>query len=381
MKPFSKRLDNFDEYIFAKLNRDAAKIERKTGRKVLSLAVGSPDVAPSKKVLAEYKKILNKNNMHLYPGYGAKKEFAGAVQNYFKKRFKVALKEEELLPLLGAKDGTSHLPMALLDAGDEFLTPNPGYPGFVGPALMIGAKPVYYTLKEENNFKPDLEQLQKLVTKKTKFIWLNFPSNPTGARAELADLKKYCAFAKKNNIVILYDNAYAEMFYNDAPPPSILQIKGAKEYAVELHSFSKTYSLAGYRMGMAVGNAKIIAALAKVKSQTDSGMSLPLQYLAAYTLNNPDGAWRKAMLKSYSVRRGILAKKFKEMGLDFIVPDTGLYLWCKIPKEFKDSVEYAKFLLEKKQVLVAPGTAFGPAGKKYIRLSFCSNIEKLKEYL
>ncbi|WP_424246007.1 aspartate/methionine/tyrosine aminotransferase [Elusimicrobium posterum] len=381
MKPFAKRLDSFNEYIFASLLRDAKKVEQKTGRKVLSLAVGSPDVPPSKKALEKLKQFIDMPGAHLYPGFGAKKEFSQAVQTYYKKRFGVTIKEDELIPLLGAKDGTTHLPMALLDEGDEFLTPNPGYPGFTGAAIMMSAKPVFYTLKEENNFKPDLKELEKLVTKKTKYIWINFPSNPTGQTASLAELKKYCAFAKKHNLLILYDNAYAEMYYGKNTPPSIFQVPGAKNYAVELHSLSKTYSLAGYRIGFAAGSAKVIAALAKVKSQADSGLSLPLQYLAAYMLSTPDTKWRKDMLKSYTKRRDVLEKTFKKLGLTFKHADAGLYIWARIPKVFKDSEQYAKFLLEKKQVLVTPGTAFGSEGKRYIRISFCSNIEHIEEYL
>ncbi|MDR0292126.1 MAG: aminotransferase class I/II-fold pyridoxal phosphate-dependent enzyme, partial [Elusimicrobium sp.] len=189
MKAFSKRLNNFDEYIFARLNREAKKIEQKTGRKVLNLAVGSPDVPPSGKLLAALTAAIKQKGMHLYPGYGMTRGFARAVQNFYKTSYGVDIETENLVPLLGAKDGITHLVFALLDEGDEFLTPNPGYPGFTGPALMIGAKPVYYTLKEENGFKPDIKELEKLASKKNKFIWLNFTSKPTGAARTLKELE------------------------------------------------------------------------------------------------------------------------------------------------------------------------------------------------
>ncbi|MCL2888453.1 MAG: aminotransferase class I/II-fold pyridoxal phosphate-dependent enzyme [Elusimicrobia bacterium] len=381
MKKFSERLNNFDEYVFAKLNREAKKIEQHTGRKVLNLAVGSPDVPPSEKLLAALCGAIKQKGMHLYPGYGMTPGFAEAVQNFYKTSYDVKIDTENLVPLLGAKDGITHLILALLDEGDEFLTPNPGYPGFTGPALMIGAKPVYYTLKEENGFKPDIKELEKLVTKKTKFIWLNFPSNPTGAILNLKELAVCAAFAKKHGIALIYDNAYAQMYYGGARPPSILQIKGARDFAVELHSLSKTFSLAGYRIGFAAGNKKILDTLAKIKSQTDSGLSLPLQKIAEYALSKPDVKWRNKMLASYTRRRDILARVFIKLGCKLQTPSAALYLWAHVPDKFKNGAEYAEFLLKEKQVLVTPGAAFGPAGEKYIRISFCSDISKIKEYL
>lgn len=381
MKNLSRRLNNFDEYIFAKLARRARAVAQKTGRKILDLSVGSPDFAPSEKLLSALKKFIEEKNAHLYPGYGATEEFSATVRSYYKRRFGVEIANEQVRPLLGAKDGIAHLIMAMLDEGDEFLTPDPGYPGFTGPALMLGAKPVFYSLKKENNFKPDIKELQRLVTKKTKFIWLNFPSNPTGAAADLAELKKYAAFAKKNKLFVFYDNAYAEMYYGKTPPPSFLQIKGADKYAVEIHSLSKTFSLAGCRIGFAAGNKEILSALSKVKSQTDSGLSLPLQRLAAYALTKPDNAWRRAMLKSYKARRDILAKIFKNMGLKFTVPDYALYIWAEVPPAFKDGEKFAVWLLEEKQTLVTPGSAFGAGGRNFVRISFCSDIKNIKEYL
>ena len=381
MKEFSERLNNFDEYVFAKLNSSAKKIELKTGRKVLNLAVGSPDVPPSEKLLAALCGAIREKGAHLYPGYGMTPGFAKAARNFYKTNYGVEIETENLVPLLGAKDGITHLILALLDEGDEFLTPNPGYPGFTGPALMIGAKPVYYTLKEENGFKPDVKELEKLVSKKTKFIWVNFPSNPTGAVITLKELAAFAAFAKKNNIALIYDNAYAQMYYDGVQPPSILQIKGARDFAVELHSLSKTFSLAGYRIGFAAGNKKILGALAKIKSQTDSGLSLPLQKMAEYALAKPDVKWRKKMLESYARRRDILARVFIKLGCKLRPPTAALYLWARVPDGFKNGAEYAEFLLKEKQVLVTPGAAFGPAGEKYIRISFCSDIRKIKEYL
>ncbi|KKW10698.1 MAG: LL-diaminopimelate aminotransferase [Parcubacteria group bacterium GW2011_GWA2_49_9] len=376
----SKRLEQFPEYIFTRLNRTIAEVEKASGRKVLNLGMGTPDVPPSAEYLAKLGEFVKSPEAPLYPGYGASREFREALQAWYKTRFNVTLAPDELYPLLGAKDGTGHLPLALLDEGDEILTPDPGYPGFSGPVGMIGAVPVYYRLTEANDFKIDIAELEKKVTKKTKGIWVNFPSNPTGQVATLEELRPLVAFAKKHGICILYDNAYAEITFGGYKAPSILEIEGAKDVAVELGSFSKMYSFAGFRMGWIVGNRDIVAALAKVKSQTDSGLSTPLQKLGAYALSHPDAEWSKEMLKSYEERRDIIGKHIAKLGLTFAVPKGGLYLWAKIPESAKDSETFCAELLTKKQIVLTPGTAFGASGERYVRVSICANIDKIDEY-
>jgi len=375
----SKRLDKFPEYVFSRLGRRKKEIERETGRRVLDLSIGTPDYPPSKKYISKLKEYITNSDSHLYPGFGANKEFSDALIIWYKKRFGVSLSPNELLPLLGGKDGVSHLPLALADNGDEALIPDPGYPGFTGPALMFGVKPVYYTLSQENNFKPNIAELKKKVSQKTRYIWVNFPSNPTGAVATLSDLKPLVVFAKKHDITLIYDNAYAEITYGGFVAPSILEIPGAKDIAVELGSFSKSHSFAGDRMGWLVGNHEVVASLAKVKSQMDSGMWLPLQKTGAYALLHEDKTWKRAMLKDYMRRRDIIAKYLKTLGLTFKLPEGGLYIWAKIPGNIK-SEEFCIKLLEEKQILLAPGSAFGVGGEGYVRVCFSSNIIGIETY-
>lgn len=376
----SSRLNQFSEYIFSILNKKVAEVEKKSGRHVLSLAIGSPDFPPSALYINKLKKYISESGSHLYPGYGAIPEFTKAMQFWYGNRFDVQIKEGELYPLLGGKDGVGHLPFALLDEEDEVLVPDPGYPAFSGSALMIGAKPVYYNLTEANNFKIDIKDLEKKINSKTKFIWVNFPSNPTGQVAIVEELIPIVDFAKKHQIWLIYDNAYSEITFDGFVAPSILQINRAKDIAVEIGSFSKTFSFAGFRTGWIVGNSQIIIALAKIKSQIDSGLSRPLQKLAGYALTHFDKKWQQKMLRSYENRCDILLKHLKKLGLCGEKPKGSLYLWLKIPDSYCDSEKFSFDLLETKQILVTPGTAFGENGKRYIRVSFSSNITNIDQY-
>ncbi|MBI2334385.1 aminotransferase class I/II-fold pyridoxal phosphate-dependent enzyme [Candidatus Daviesbacteria bacterium] len=366
----AKRLNNFQEYVFSKL-------EKQMSDNILNFGQGNPDILPYAPYIDKFIEFIKDKKAHLYPGFTVNKEFETALIQWYKQRFAVSLEDQELYPLLGAKDGVSHLPLALLDEKDEVLVPNPGYPAFSDPALMIGARPIYYDLLQKNDFKISLKELKKKVTPKTKFIWVNFPSNPTGQVATIDELKQIVAFAKKNNLLIVYDNAYSEITFDGFIAPSILQISGAKEIAVELGSFSKTFSFAGFRMGWIVGNREIIAALAKVKSQMDSGLSTPLQRLGAFALTHFDRKWYQKMIKSYKSRRDIIAKYLNSLGLRFSLPKGALYIWAKIPQSAKNSEDYCMKLLEKKQILLTPGSFFGKNGQRFVRVSICVNIDRL----
>ena len=372
MRDTACRLEQFPEYVHARFGKEVADIERASGRKVLNFGIGSPDIPPSEKYLAKLEEFIRDKDAHLYPGYGGTPELKAAICTWYKKRFGVELSEDEVLVLLGAKDGIAHLPFALADSGDEVLVPDPGYPGFATPVLLAGAKPVPYD---------SLDELKQKITDKTAFIWVNFPSNPTGAVATLDELTKLVELAKKYNVPIAYDNAYSEITFDGYVAPSILQVPGAKDVAVELGSFSKTFSFAGYRMGWLVGNKSIVAALAKVKTQMDSGMSLPLQRLGAYALENQDMDWNKKMLATYQKRRDIIAEKLRILGLTFDIPKGSLYLWAKIPDSAKDSESYCMALLKEKQVLFTPGGAFGTNGERYVRVSICVDVSDINSYL
>lgn len=378
---FATRIDRFPEYIFSSLAKAVTETEKETCKKVLNLGPGSPDISPSKVYLDKLSELIREPGAHLYPGYQAIPEFADSLKYWYKKRFSVDIETNEVLPLLGAKDGVSHLPLVLLEEGDEILVPDPGYPAYIAPALMVNAKPVTYDLLPENNFQVSIQDLERKVTNKTKCMWVNFPSNPTGHVAELNELQQIVNFCRKYNLILIYDNAYSEITFDGVVAPSILQIAGAKELAVELGSFSKTFSFAGFRMGWMVGNKDIIASLAKVKSQLDSGLSLPLQKLGAFALTHQDKMWHKEMLESYEKRRNIIAAKLKKLGLTFSLPEGSLYIWAKIPGSATNSKEFSMQLLKEKQILLTPGVAFGNNGDRFIRASICSNINLINEYV
>jgi aspartate/methionine/tyrosine aminotransferase len=381
MAQISKRTSQVPEYAFSFLAKEAKKVENSVGKKILNLSIGSPSFPPSEIYIQKLQESIAHSNSHLYPGYGATARFSEGIIGWYKKRFGVALQSDELFPLLGAKDGVSHLPMALADEGDEILVPNPGYPAFTGPALMMGCKVIAYDLLESNHFKISIPEIEKKITEKTRMIWVNFPSNPTGQIASLLELESLVALCRQKNIWLMFDNAYAEIAYDDYISPSILEIPGAKDITIELGSFSKMYSFAGYRIGWIVGNAQAIAALAKVKSQFDSGLSLPFQDVAAYALSHPDIKWHEKMIARYRDNKNKLAKIFTRFGLTMENPMGGLYLWAKIPSNYSNSTEYAMELLRKRQILVTPGSVFGTNGDRYVRICFSADISHLSEYV
>ncbi|MEI6327189.1 MAG: pyridoxal phosphate-dependent aminotransferase [Candidatus Roizmanbacteria bacterium] len=381
MKHTARRLDKVNEYVFASLAKSAWSWEKETGKKILDLSVGSPTFPPSVEYVNKLKEYMSEPASYLYPGYGAIPAFSDGLIQWYKTRFGVDVKKDELFPLLGGKDGVSHIPLALVDEGDEILVPNPGYPAFVGPALMLGAKVVPYSLPEDTHFKLSISEIEQKISSKTKLIWVNFPSNPTGQVASREELEQLVALCKKRNIWLIYDNAYAEIAYDGYVSPSILQVPGAIDVAVEIGSFSKMYSFAGFRMGWIVGNPEVIAAVAKVKSQFDSGLSYPLQKLGAYVLTHPDLAWHANMIGQYQKNKQMLIQMCAGLGLQTYDPQGSLYLWAKIPDRYGDSAEYAMELMKTKHILVTPGTAFGSGGVRHVRLSFSSDISQLHHYI
>ena len=378
--PAAARLQAIPPYIFAQLNHKVAIAEQQSGRTVLNLATGNPSIAPSQVFIAKYAELLQAPGAHLYPGYRAIPQFAAALIQHYKTRFNVSLTPAELLPLNGAKDGIAHIPLALLNKGDELLVPNPGYPAFIAPAQLVGAHIVPYTLPVGGTLQSALPNIAKKITPKTRYMWVNFPSNPTGAVATLGDLTSLVAFARANNLCILYDNAYAEITFDGFIAPSILQVDGAKDIAIEIGSFSKSHSFAGYRMGWVVGNSNIISHLATLKSQLDSGMSLPLQQLGAFALTHPDTTWQQSMIAEYKQRRNIIASHLSTLGLTFNLTKGGLYIWAKIPSSATNGEDFCMDLLHKKQILLTPGSAYGSNGERYVRASFCGDITTIKEY-
>ena len=374
----ARRILSFPEYPFAKIMKMKREIEREKRKPVLDLTIGTPTFPPSKEYVKKLNEYFLMDDAHLYPGFGAIPELEQALITWYSKRFTVILEKEEIYPLLGGKDGIAHIPLAILDEGDELLIPNPGYPGFIGSTLMIGAIPVDYSVNGTTS--SIISSIKKNTTGKTKAIWINSPGNPTGLTFSDEELKEIVDFAHSKNLILLYDNAYSEITFDNYVAPSILKFTGAKDIAIEIGSLSKTASFAGFRIGWIVGNKKIISAVAKVKSQMDSGLTLPFQKLASHVLNNFDNTWYRAMLFHYQNNRDTLARAFTSLGLHVIKPKGALYLWIRIPDSYTDASAYVAYLLQTYHILVTPGTAFGTEGERYIRVSISSDISKIKLY-
>lgn len=378
---FADRVINLQEYVFSRLAKEKAKVELESGRKVLDFGAGSPDVKQSDIYIEKHGEFEKLPDAHLYPGYGPIPEFSNGLIQWYQKEFGVRLEVNELYPLMGAKEGIVLLPLVFLNKGDKVLVPNPGYPPFREPAEMfIKNCTSSYNLSEKNEYRIDFSKLKSRVSDKTKFMWVNFPSNPTGQVATKEELEKIIEFARDKNIYIAYDNAYSHITFDGFRAPSILEVEGAKEVAVEIGSFSKTFSFAGDRMGWIAGNKDIIAGLAKIKSQMDSGMSKTLQRKGAYALTNFDSQWYQKTIDTYKNRRDIIAEKLKTLGLEFSLPKGSLYIWARIPDSEESSVAFRKKLLREKQILLTPGSAYGKNGERYVRVSVCVNIDKINDY-
>ncbi len=381
MKNLSKRLTNIKEYIFAELFKKKSLIEKKTEKKVLDLSAGIPTFPPSSYYQNKLKKLINDPKTYLYPGYKPISEFSQGLISWYKKNYSVELEENEITVIHGGKDGISNIFLVLIDKNDQVLIPDPGYPGFSGPTKIFGGKIIYYSLNEKNFFKIDFNNLNKKINKRTKFIFINFPSNPTGQIISLKELEEIVNWAKENKIWIVYDNAYADITFDDYKAPSILQTKNGKNIAIEIGSFSKSFSFSGFRIGWLAGNKKIIESFYKIKTQLDSGVPYLFQKIAAYSLVNFDNQWYKKMINFYQNQRNLLLKKFITLGLKSLyIPKGGLYLWLKIPNYFKNSFDYANYLLEKKLILVTPGLAFGKNGKRFIRVCFSADLKNINLY-
>lgn len=383
MPAFADRVTSVGPNPFLPLLQAKARLENETGQKVLNLSVGSPDYLPSPFFVAELSKRYQDRDAHLYPGFPATPELASGIIDFYSRRYGVSLENQEAYPLNGAKEGIANLAMAFLNKDDEVLVPDPGYPTYSSSAEKVGAKVLTYGSGDGDYAELDFKQLEKKVTPKTKFIWVNFPSNPTGQVAEKEDLENIVNIARSKNIAIAYDNAYSEITFDGFRAPSILEVPGAKELAVEFCSYSKTFSFAGYRMAWIAGNREIIKALAVIKSDIDSGLSLPLQRLGAFALDNFESPWcrewREDMINSYQERRQVIAGLLSSLGLEFRIPLASLYLWAKI-KSGENSMDYCLDLLRKRKILLTPGSFFGKAGEGYVRAAICTDISKIENY-
>ena len=371
----AKRLDTVQEYYFSIKLREVRNLVA-AGKPIINMGIGSPDLQPPAKVLEAIQGSLTDANAHKYQSYQGLPELRTAIADFYQNKYRVAVNpENEILPLMGSKEGIMHISMAFLNEGDQVLIPNPGYPTYTSVTNLVGAVPLFYNLSEETNWQPNFEELENQDLSNVKMMWVNYPHMPTGTNATIETLEKLVAFGKKHNIKIINDNPYS--FILNDKPISILEVEGAKDIALELNSLSKTFNMAGWRVGMVLGNATYINEILKVKSNMDSGMFYGIQKGAIEALQLSDD-WFAAQNKIYEERRNLIWQLADKLDATYDKNATGLFVWAKIP-EGKKSEEVTDAVLYENDIFITPGTIFGSQGEGYIRFSLCVTTDVIKE--
>jgi LL-diaminopimelate aminotransferase len=363
----SRRIESLPPYLFAEISRKIAE-KRAKGADIVDFGIGDPDIPTPPHIIDRLCKAAKDPANHRYPESEGLPELRQAIASWYKKRFNVDLDpDKEVLSLIGSKEGIFHIAFCFIDYRDVALVPDPSYPVYPISTMMASGSPYYLPLTEENNFLPDLDAVPAYILKNAKLLWLNYPNNPTGAVADLDFFNRAVEFARRKNLAICHDGPYSEVAFDGYKPDSFMQADGAKEVGVEFHSLSKTYNMTGWRIGMAVGNASMIDALKRLKSNIDSGVPQAIQYAAIEALSGPQDCIQEHNA-TYQRRRDLIIEVLNNIGFKAQTPKAGLYIWAKVPKGYS-SVEFAIDLLERVGVVVTPGTGYGKNGEGYIRLS------------
>ena len=372
----AKRLQAVEEYYFSKKLKEVRQLIA-DGKPVINMGIGSPDLPPDKTVIEAIQKAMFDDKAHEYQSYQGLPELRKGMASFYATQFGVAVDfNTEILPLMGSKEGIMHISLAFLNEGDEVLIPNPGYPTYASVTELVQAKAINYNLTSENNWLPDFEALEKTDLSKVKLMWVSYPHMPTGANGSLEVFKKLIAFGKKHKILIVNDNPYS--FVLNDNPISILQADGAKDIALELNSLSKTFNMAGWRVGMILGNAILLDAVLKVKSNMDSGMFYGIQKGAIEALKLGKD-WFESQDVVYTNRRKLIFKLAEKLNCTFNKNGVGLFVWAKLPEGIHSSEAFIDAILLEKHIFITPGTIFGSNGEGYIRFSLCVTEEKIQE--
>lgn len=371
----ANRLNTVEEYYFSKKLREVNLLVA-SGKPVINLGIGSPDMQPPQKVVEALVEGLQNPSAHKYQSYQGLPALREAISEFYKEHFKVSLNPTlEILPLMGSKEGIMHISMAYLNEGDGVLIPNPGYPTYESVTKLVGAVPFFYELDEKNGWLPDLKAIEKQDLSKVKLMWVNYPHMPTGANPTERLFKDLVAFAKRHNILIVNDNPYS--FILNDNPQSILSVHGAKDVCLELNSLSKTFNMAGWRVGMVMGDSEHISNVLRVKSNMDSGMFYGIQKGAIEALKC-SSMWYVTLNSVYKERRDLVWKLADALNCTYDKNATGLFVWAKLPSHLR-SEEFIDTVLKNNHIFITPGTIFGSKGEGYIRFSLCATEEELEE--
>jgi aspartate/methionine/tyrosine aminotransferase len=370
------RLQTVEEYYFSRKLREVRELISQ-GKPIINMGIGSPDLAPPKEVIQAIRESVGDSGAHQYQSYQGLPELRSAMADFYRSKFDVkANPDTEILPLIGSKEGIMHISMAFLNEGDEVLIPNPGYPTYTSVTKLVGGTPKLYDLTDKNDWFPDLEVLEKQDLSQVKLMWICYPHMPTGATGSKSGFQKLVAFARRNSILLINDNPYS--FVLGKNPISLMEIEGARDVALELNSLSKTFNMAGWRVGMVLGGSDHITAILKVKSNMDSGMFYGIQKGAIVALKSgPE--WFEKLTATYEARRALMFELADRLNCTYDLNAVGMFVWAKLPADSDPAEEFIDKVLKEKNIFIAPGTIFGSNGEGYIRFSLCVKEDKIRE--
>ncbi|KAA3438387.1 pyridoxal phosphate-dependent aminotransferase [Rufibacter hautae] len=374
----ANRLQHVQEYYFSRKLAEVRALNAQ-GRNIINLGIGDPDMAPSEETINALVGTSRKPGVHGYQPYNSIAPLRQAIAGWYQRTYSVDLDSEtEVLPLMGSKEGIFHVSMAFLNPGDKVLVPNPGYPAYAAAAKLVGAEPVFYSLKEENGWLPEEQELEQLLAGgDVKLMWVNYPHMPTGAEATAEVLEKLVQLALKHRFLLANDNPYSLVLPNEKPL-SLLSLPNAKECCLEFNSLSKSHNMAGWRVGMVLGRQDYLQCVLRVKSNLDSGMFLPVQHAAIQALSNPD-AWHEARNAVYAQRRQKVYELLDLLGCSYEKNAVGMFVWARVPDQVTDVEAYLDEILYEAGVFLTPGKIFGTQGERYLRISLCLPETKIEE--
>ena len=379
MKPASK-VDSIQEYYFSRKLKEVAKLNAE-GKDIISLAIGSPDMPPSKQTIDKLCAVANEPDAHGYQPTSGLPELHSAMAGFYKRTYGVDLDAKtEVQPIIGSKEGIMYVTLAFCNPGDKVLIPDPGYPTYTAVNKLFGTQIVNYDLREDNGWQPDFDKLEKMDLSGVKVMWSNYPNMPTGGNARRETFDRLVAFAKEHDILVVNDNPYS-LILNEHPM-SIMQVPGAKDCCIEFNSMSKSHNMPGWRVAMIVGNKNFISWMFKIQSNIENGTFRGIQLAAAEAFNTNTPEWhRENNIENYRRRRVIAEDIMKALGCTFDPKQVGMFLWGKIPDRYADVEDLTEAVLHKARVFITPGFIFGNNGKRYIRISLCAKDDKMKEAL
>jgi LL-diaminopimelate aminotransferase len=375
----AKRIENLPPYLFVGISKKIAE-KRAQGEDVISFAIGDPDIPTPQNIIDRLCQAAQDPANHRYPESDGLPQLRQAISSWYQRRFGLAFDpDKEVLPLIGSKEGIGHVALCFIDPGDLALVTDPGYPVYSMGTMFAGGECFFLPLTEDNDFLPDLDRVPTEVAQRARMLWINYPNNPTAAVADIDFFEKVVAFAKRHNLAVCHDAPYTEVAFDGYSPPSFLQAPGARDVGMEFHSLSKSYNMTGWRIGMAVGNAGMVDALMKVKSNIDSGIPQAIQYAAIEALLGDQSciAEHNAI---YQRRRDLVVKTLTRIGLRVKPPMASLYVWARIPEGYT-SLDFCTKLLDETSVVVTPGSGYGKYGEGYIRVSLTTPDDQLEEGL